>query len=451
MPSIFSEIIHQIVTKAELFFKWYSDAGREFLNFLHVIFDNGFYVFLGIAFLISVLYYILLFHNLFGKKRTKNYRFNEDEAPFVTIQIPTFNELAALNCAERCLNFDYPRERYEILIGDDSNDPEISQKIQEFAGKHSQMKVFKRERNMGFKPGNLNNLLKYSRGEYLVLFDSDFLPERDFLKRIIAPLQNDPKLSVVQARWKIINPNHNLITVLGATMSKVFHYLFMPFVQNFGGVSFLCGSAEAVRKKDLVDMGGWQSGSLTEDIEYSMRLLTNNKKLMYLEDLECECEVPYTPKDLYRQQMRWAYGVIAAAKLHFRNIVNCKLPARSKFSIFTFCSGYFLAVLLLALFFFGTLSFITHEPGPMNLPLFFGEMGRNILLTSGLLVASLYAVSKDKDIKRMDKVILSSFSYGFIVTYYVNTGIYKVFSGQPMEWHMLKKKGNEAKAQISTS
>ena len=444
IPDILRAFIQWSFAQGRVFFEWYNVWGRQFLNVLHIIFDTLFYVFLGIAAIISLLYFIILLSDLFSTKKRQPYSFDASRVPFVTVQIPTYNEIAALHCAKRCLDFDYPQDKYEILIGDDSDDADISKQIHVFAARHG-IAVYKREKNVGYKPGNLNNLLKHSKGEFLVLFDSDFLPERDFLKRIIAPFQHDTELSVVQARWKIMNPNTNLITILGATMSKVFHYLFMPFVQRVGKISFLCGSAEAVRRKELVELGGWQSGSLTEDIEYSMRLLAREKKLVYLEDLECECEVPYTPSDLYRQQMRWAFGVISAAKLHFRNIIHSQLPKSAKFSVFTFCSGYFLALLLLALFFFGTLSFITHEPGPMDLPRFFGEMGRNILLTSGLLVASIYALFKDTDVRRIDKMLLASFSYGFVVTYYVNVGMYKVFTGQHMQWHMLKKKGNEVK------
>lgn len=419
----------------------YTAWGRDFLNFLHVIFDKTFYVFLAIAVAVSLLYYFILIYSAFSKKKHEE-PVQECEWPFVTVQIPTFNELAALNCAKNCLDFDYPKDKYEIIIGDDSNNPEIIQKIKEFADANGII-ITRRETNTGFKPGNLNHMLKFSKGDILVLFDSDFLPEKDFLKRLVYPMVKDKELAVVQARWKIINPNTNLITVLGATMSKVFHYLVMPFVQNFGKVSFLCGSAEAIRKDVLVKVGGWQTGSLTEDIECSLRLHSNGYKLKYLEDLECSCEVPYTPKDLYKQQMRWAYGVIKAFKTHFLELFGAKISAKKKLCVFIFASGYFLSVLLMALFVFGTLSFITHEPGPIDLPKFFGELGRNVLLTSGLLIASIFVIFKDNQIRRVDKVIVSSLSYGLVVTYFVNIGILKVLFNQPMKWHMLKKKGNE--------
>jgi cellulose synthase/poly-beta-1,6-N-acetylglucosamine synthase-like glycosyltransferase len=444
---LFTELINNI---ADLYYttgKGAIDAytlwSRDFLNFLHVIFDKLFYVFLGIAVAVSILYYLISIYGLFAKKKQEDTIPENTLWPSVTVQIPTYNELAALNCAQRCLDFEYPKEKVQIIMGDDSNKPEISAKIKEFCDANGIL-VAKRESNVGFKPGNLNNMLKYSTGDILVLFDSDFLPEKDFLKRIIYPMTKDSSLSAVQARWKILNPNTNLVTILGATMSKTFHHLIMPFVQK-SGISFLCGSAEAIKKSVLLELGGWKSGSLTEDIECSLRMHINGNKLKYLETLQCECEVPYTPKDIYKQQMRWAYGVISAFKTHLFSVLKTKMSIPQKLSICIFASGYFLSVLLMALFVFGTLSFITHEPGPIDLAKFFGEFGRNVVLTSGLLFSSLIVVLKDREIKRIDKVLASSLSFGLVVTYFVNIGILKVMFNQPMKWYMLNKKGNDVK------
>lgn len=415
---------------------------REGLDVLNIGFTYFFLFVLGLAFIISVIYYFMYLYNLFNKTSPEEKPLKEKEAPFVTIQIPTFNELAALNCAENCLAFDYPKDRYEILIGDDSNDPSVSAKLLAFANKHSQVSVHKRASNIGYKPGNLNNMLKYSNGEILVLFDSDFLPEKDFLRRIIAPFQYSD-VSVVQARWKPINPSLNLITILAGTMSKVFHHLVVPFAQNFSKVAFLLGSAEAIRKKDLIEVGGWSTGCLTEDIECTLRLLLKGKKLVYLPKLECRCEVPFTPIDLYKQQMRWAYGVVLSFKTHYRALVKSSLGIKEHFGLFLFASGYAFSPLLGGLFIFGVLSFVTHPPGPIDLARFAIETSRNIALSSGLLFTSLFITAKDPELWRLDKLIFASFTYGIVVTYYVNVGIFRVITGKPMPWFMLKKKGNE--------
>lgn len=432
------------------FFSWYNVIGRKILDFLHTVFDSLFDILLVIAIILSILYFIMTLYMMFNRKQHKN----DDSAtkmPFVTVQIPTFNELVALRCAASCLNFDYPKDKYEILIGDDSNNPEISAKLQEFASQHSLVKVIKRENNKGYKPGNLNNMLNHSKGEILVIFDSDFAPQEDFLKRIVQPFMKDKKIAGVQARWKLINANQNMISALGAAIVSTCHHITIPFMYARRKITFLCGSAEAVRKKVLIELGSWENGNLTEDIEFSFRLLERGYKIEYLEDLECDSEVPYTLKDLYKQQMRWAYGVVYSWKKHFTTI------AKSKYLSFVdklymagiFCSGYLISVLLAGLFITGTLSFVTHRPVPIEWGRFFYELTRNVLLTSGLIFASVIGLKKAKTSKLTLPMIASSFSYGLVVTYYVNVGIFKAIAKTPMEWYMLNKLGNNYKNSLT--
>lgn len=426
------------------FFLWYNPAGRKILDLLHNVFNSAFNVLLIIAFLVSVLYFVMALYTLFKKEKHKEQEIKEDRLPLVTVQIPTFNEIVAIRCAESCLEFDYPKDRYEIIIGDDSNKQEISKKLQEFARQHSLVRIVKRSSNFGYKPGNLNNMLKHSKGEVLVIFDSDFVPKRDFLKRIVKPFLKDKKVAGVQARWKFMNPSQNMTSILGATIVSTYHHIAMPLVYAKRKMVFLCGSAEAVRKDTLIELGGWENGNLTEDIEFSLRLLEKGYKIEYLEDLECDSEVPYMLKDLYRQQMRWAYGVIYSWIKHFSSIAKSKyLSFADKLYIQgVFLSGYLISVLLAGLFITGILSFITHAPAPIEWGRFFYELSRNIMLTSGLIFASVIALSKANHKKLTLPMIASSFSYGLVVTYYVNVGIFKALTKTPMKWYMLSKQGN---------
>ena len=430
---------------SEFLIRYNAAVGRPALDFLHVIFDNLFNILLFIAILASILYYIMSIYTLLKKREQKTEDVYNGKHPFVTVQIPTFNELVAIRCAKSCLNFDYNKDKYEILIGDDSNKPEISKKLQEFAKDHDQIKIIKRKNNIGYKPGNLNNMLKHSKGEIIVIFDSDFIPPNDFLTRIVRPFMKDKNIAGVQARWNLINPNQNLISVLGATIVLVCHHITIPFMYKRRKIVFLCGSAEAVRKDTLIDLGGWENGNLTEDIEFSLRLLENGYKIVYINDLECESEVPYTLRDLYKQQMRWAYGVIYSWKKHFKSLAKNKhLNIIDKFYMqCIFCSGYLLSVLLAGLFITGTLSFITHEPAPVEWGKFLYELTRNIILTSGLVIASIVALTKANKAKLTLPMIASSFSYGLVVTYHVNVGIFKALAKIPMKWYMLNKQGNK--------
>jgi cellulose synthase/poly-beta-1,6-N-acetylglucosamine synthase-like glycosyltransferase len=438
MSALIQQSVQSSIDLVGGFFIWYNAFGRIILDFFYTIFDSIFNVLLFITVVMSV--YAMV------KRRDKKVEEKfEGELPFVTVQIPTFNELVAIRCAEKCLDFDYPKEKYEILIGDDSNNHDVSRKLKKFATKHELVKVIKRENNKGYKPGNLNNMLKHSKGEFLVIFDSDFVPEKDFLARIVQPLLKNKKVAGVQARWNLLNANQNLVSVLGATIVSTCHRITMPFMFNRRKITFLCGSAEAVRKSTLIELGGWDSGNLTEDIEFSLRLLKSGYKIEYLNDLECDSEVPFTIKDLYKQQMRWAYGVIHSWKKHFGDISRSRhLNFVDKFYMGgVFCSGYLISVLLAALFITGTLSFLTHAPAPIEWGTFLYELGRNILLTSGLILSGIVALTKARIPKLTLPMILSAFSFGIVVTYYVNMGIFKALVKAPMEWYMLNKQGNK--------
>ena len=430
-------------------FDAYSQIGRPVLDALHVFFQGTFNVLLAITFATSLVFLIMTIYTI--KKRASKEIVDGSYAPSVTIQIPTFNELAAIRCAQACLEFDYPKDRYEILIGDDSNDPKISAKIADFAKEHGIISIIKREKNIGYKPGNLNSMLPHSKGEFIVIFDSDFIPKPDFLKRVVQPFKDDPKVAAVQAKWAFINSKESMITVLGSSILNVYHFITLPFLKGRRNMSLLCGSAEAVRKSTLIELGSWDSGNLTEDIEYSIRLINKGYRVAYLEDLTCDSEVPHNSFDLYRQQMRWGYGVIHSFKKHFKAIYRNKGTSfDDKLCLTIVCSGYLLALLLFALLAFGTLSIVTHAPAPIEWGKLLSETGRNILLTSGLLIANVVALKRSKSMGQLGRMVASSFSYGIIMTYHVNKGIYKALMGRPMEWFMLKKRGNEIQVPTAT-
>lgn len=425
----------------------YLTANKALLAGVHSIFDFSFYVLLYTAIFVSFIFVIMSITAFFSKRRSAEYLFDESNAPFVTIQIPTFNELAALNCASKCLELDYPKGKYEIIIGDDSNNAAVSARIDAFAALHKDViKVTRRGNNAGFKPGNLNYMLKFSKGEIISILDSDFLPDAEFLRTIVAPFQNDSNVGAVQVRWKFVNQNQNLITILGSVIGLTFHHLYLPFMRLFGKTSFLCGSAEAVRKDLIVGLGGWQDGALTEDIEFSMRLLSNGYGIVYRDDHECGCEVPFVAKDLYRQQMRWAFGVISAFLQHSVGIFFSKeLSLKKKIGISLQGLGYFFSTLLVLMFITGTVSFFSNAPAPIDLSKFLLEMGRNIILTSGILITSFAALWKTRNRDLLLKALVSSFTYGLVVTYYVNLGIFKAVAGKKMAWFMLNKNGNNFK------
>ena len=408
------------------------------------------------AFAFSFVYFVITFFALVHAqlKTRPEKRKSLINPPSITVQIPTYNEIAALNCAERCLKFEYPEENLQIIIGDDSDDPLVSKRIDEFASLNSQIEISRRGTNNGYKPGNLNAMLKKSRGDYILIFDSDFLPKRDFLARIVEPVIKDPDLAGVQAGWRILNIYNNLSTIMGAGIISVVHNILMPFMYQVTNNGIFCGSGELIRKKDLEQLGGWTEGSLTEDVDYSLRLIASGKRIAYLDSLRVRCEVPHTASDLFKQQMRWAYGVVSAFMMHFKKVLKSRLIKRKvKAATLIFSSGYALITLLLLTTFFGLLNIIcgligfdpaAAESSTYTIGHFIYDSTLNLILTGGMLISSLVdCFINGFGVRNLGRLFLASLTIGFICMFFIGRGIFSAWAGLPMPWFMLKKAGNE--------
>ena len=377
--------------------------------------------------------------------------------PTVTVQIPTYNELAALNCAKCCLNFDYPLEKIQIMIGDDSNEPDISAQIDTFAAANPRVEISRRGDNIGFKPGNLNVMLPKSTGDYLLILDSDFLPKKDFLKRLVVPVIKDPSLAGAQAAWRIINVEDNHSTLMGTGIVNIIHAVILPFLKVATKQCVFCGSGELVKKSTLEELGGWTLGALTEDIDYSLRVITAGKRIAYVDDLRVRCEVPYTPGDLFRQQMRWAYGVMRAFMAHGKKLfLSRTIQKRTKFAAFLFGSGYVMITLLLLTMVLGMLNLISFwlgldpaaaESSSYTVGNIIYDTAVNLLLTCGLLISSIAAgFINGFGFRSLGRLIMASLTVGVICMFFVGRGLFTAWLGLPMKWFMMKKAGNESAA-----
>ncbi|MBU5688119.1 MAG: glycosyltransferase [Candidatus Aenigmarchaeota archaeon] len=385
------------------------------------------------------LYFLLVcFISIFTKYKN-NYKINPKEWPFVTVQIPTYNELIALRCAKKCLQFDYPKDRYEIIIGDDSNKPEISRKIDEFASKYG-IKVTRRGSNKGYKAGNLNHMLKYSKGEIIVVFDSDFIPEKDFLKRIVQPFLVDKKVGCVQAKWSFINEKQNLVTKFGSSIVMVYQRLIAP-INNILQVPLLFGSGQAIRKDLIKKLGGWQEWSLTEDVEFSVRALKAGYKIVYMHDLSVKGEVPFTVRDLRKQQRKWAYGNFNAFLDHWKSIIFGKFSLPQKAMLIMTLTGYISSIFLLVFIFSGLIYFWTGEPAPFNFIKFSKETFKSIAASSGFLIAMIIVLKREKKTGMLKQIIIGAFTVGIAVTIGIASGIANAILRKRLNWYVVPKKG----------
>ncbi|MDF7807128.1 glycosyltransferase family 2 protein [Pontiellaceae bacterium B12219] len=413
------------------------------------------------AFILSLGYFVVTAVAL-GLSRLRNTPeviTDESLYPTVTVQIPTYNELAALNCAARCLDFDYPVEKIQIIIGNDSNKPEISEKIDAFAAANPRLEISRRGENIGFKPGNLNVMLPKSTGDYLLILDSDFLPKKDFLKRLVVPVIKDPTLAGAQAAWRIINVHDNHSTLMGTGIVNIIHSVILPFLKAATNQCVFCGSGELVKKSYLIERGGWTAGALTEDVDYSLRVITEGKRIAYVSDLRIRCEVPYTPGDLFRQQMRWAYGVMRAFMAHGKKLyLSRTIQKRTKFAAFLFSSGYVMITLLLLTGLFGMLNLISTyfgidqaagQSSSYTIGHFVYDSAVNFLLTCGMIVSSIAAgFINGFGFRSLGKLIVASFTIGVICMLFVGRGLITATLGLPMKWFMLKKAGNQTAENI---
>src|SRR5918993_420292 len=230
--------------------------------------------------------------------------------PFVTVQLPIYNEKYV---AERLLDcvakLEYPKDRLEIQVLDDSTDETrqiVLDKIRDFDGNVSITYVHRRERT-GFKAGALKEGLAKARGEFIAIFDADFLPAADFLLQCIPHFTNE-KVGMVQTHWTWLNRNYSLITRVQAFALDT-HFSIEQVGRNIGK-SFMNfnGTGGTWRKSCIEDAGNWEADTLTEDLDLSYRAQLRNWEFVYLEEVGSPSELPPVMSAVKTQQYRWNKG-----------------------------------------------------------------------------------------------------------------------------------------------
>lgn len=257
----------------------------------------------------------LLFNYLNARKHPKNaplFDLSKDEqTPYVTIQLPVYNELYVM---ERLLDniaaMDYPKEKLEIQVLDDSTDEsfaETAKHISELRKTGLDIQHITRENREGFKAGALKEGLKTAKGEFIAIFDADFLPKSDWLQKTI-PYFKDEAIGVVQTRWGHLNRNYSLLTRVQAFALDA-HFTLEQVGRNSKGhfINFN-GTAGVWRKECILDAGNWEGDTLTEDLDLSYRAQLKNWKFKYLEEVETPAELPVVISAARSQQFRWNKG-----------------------------------------------------------------------------------------------------------------------------------------------
>ncbi|MGH9709728.1 MAG: cellulose synthase family protein, partial [Candidatus Acidiferrales bacterium] len=238
------------------------------------------------------------------------------EWPKVTIQLPIYNERYVVERLVDCIaQFDYPHEKLDIQLLDDSTD-ETQQVARACVERHQQLGVpisyLHRENREGYKAGALHEGLKSARGEFVAIFDADFLPPADFLIRTV-PYFTDPKLGMVQTRWSYINRNYSALTEAEAILLDG-HFVIEHGARYRRGSFFnFNGTGGVWRRTAIEDSGGWQHDTLTEDTDLSYRAQLRGWHFLYLPDVDCPSELPVEMNAFKSQQARWAKGLMQTA------------------------------------------------------------------------------------------------------------------------------------------
>jgi len=255
------------------------------------------------------------------------------ELPRVTVQLPIFNEQYVV---ERLLDavcrLDYPKEKLDIQLLDDSTDEttEVAQALVErYAAIGNPVTYIHRDNRQGFKAGALEAGLKSARGEFVAIFDADFVPPPDFLRKCIDHF-TDPKVGMVQTRWTHINRTYSLLTEVEAILLDG-HFVLEHSGRARSGVFFnFNGTAGMWRRQAIEEAGGWEHDTLTEDTDLSYRAQLKGWKFVYLQDVECPAELPVEMTAFKTQQARWAKGLIQVSKKLLPRILSSDVSRHQK-------------------------------------------------------------------------------------------------------------------------
>ena len=302
------------------------------------------YLFLIIYFLILMAVFVYASHRYYmvylyyrHKKNKPTIKRKLDLLPRVTIQLPLYNELyVARRLITASCTIDYPKDLLDIQVLDDSTDETsviAHQCVKEFREKGYDINCIHRDNREGFKGGALANGLKTARGEFVAVFDADFVPQSDILQKTIH-FFDDKSVGMVQTRWTYLNRKYSFLTKIQAIMLDG-HFVIEHAARNWSGRFFnFNGTAGVWRKEAIETAGGWQNDTLTEDLDLSYRSQMKGWKFIFLKDELSPSEIPVEINGFKTQQHRWAKGSIQTAKKLLPRILRSKLPLKVKVEAF---------------------------------------------------------------------------------------------------------------------
>ncbi len=312
---------------------------------------------LTIIFAYCLMQLSLIIQHFKYKERLKSFATKAfDQSPFVTVQLPVYNELYVCErLIDSIVKLNYPKEFLEIQVLDDSTDETtqiLEKKIREYQNKGYDIQLIRRASREGFKAGALQYGMDRCKGEFIAIFDADFIPEPDFLQNTLPYFLND-KVGVIQSRWGHINEDYSLLTQLQAFGLDA--HFFIEQTGRSSGQHFINfnGTGGIWRKKTIYDAGGWSPDTLTEDLDLSYRAQLKGWQFIYLKDLVSPAELPVSMPAIKSQQYRWMKGGAECFRKNAMKVLksgNMKFSSKIQGIYHLLNSSIFLAVVALAIF-----------------------------------------------------------------------------------------------------
>lgn len=295
-----------------------------------------------IIFLYSLVQLSLLLNYLKSKKKqdhSPKFDFNNpSEVPNVTVQLPIYNELYVVDrLLSNIVKLDYPKDKLEIQVLDDSTDESVDttkRQIQKIQQAGIDIQHIRRKDRHGFKAGALKVGLETAKGEFIAVFDADFMPKSNWLLQTI-PYFKDENIGLVQTRWGHLNRDYSVLTKIQA-FALDFHFTLEQVGRNFKQyfINFN-GTAGVWRKSCIIDAGNWQGDTLTEDLDLSYRAQLKNWKFKYLEEVETPAELPVVISAARSQQFRWNKGAAENfQKLYWKMLKDPTVSSQTKLHSF---------------------------------------------------------------------------------------------------------------------
>jgi cellulose synthase/poly-beta-1,6-N-acetylglucosamine synthase-like glycosyltransferase len=278
-------------------------------------------------------YWLVYLYYKYKKNKTTGPAAHFDDLPRVTVQLPIFNEQYVVDrLLDAVCKLDYPREKLDVQLLDDSTDETVlvaRALVERYAALGHPVTYLHRDNRSGFKAGALAEGLKTAKGEFVAIFDADFVPPPDFLLKCIHHF-TDPKVGMVQTRWTHINRNYSFLTEVEAMLLDG-HFVMEHSGRARSGVFFnFNGTAGMWRRVAIDEAGGWEHDTLTEDTDLSYRAQLKGWKFIYLQDVECPAELPVEMTAFKTQQARWAKGLIQVSKKILPKVFSSDAPRQVK-------------------------------------------------------------------------------------------------------------------------